>query len=785
MSVINKIRTFAGWEIKAESSTDGILLDSQGKPVNQDFNGCMGEGTMVEAADDEEGGDKFYLAANTGVPMQVRGFFDPVLIDFRGARFAQAKTPVIMDHNTSLRIGHTTAQAIVKNGEAGKVGGRPVKGPMIGAMGLRSSNSKTATEFIADARNGFPFQVSVGARILDGEYIPEDKEVTVNGKTFKGPLIHVKKSLIRELSVTVLGADGKTSAKITAQGTTQENLVMTFEEFVASLKLDITALSDEQKTALKAQWKASQTPAPATPPVQASETQVPVEVTASAPSFNQDDYLQQRRQLDAAEDTRQGAIRASIVRYADVLATQKINYRGTEQTFEAAHAAAISNGDDPRDFEIACLQASRNQQNGSGHGPAIHSINRDEWDNEVLSCAVLRANGMTPMSRLNKESGEKFGIEHMFTPEQLEASHRPQYQGITRISELFDLQIRAAGGYYSGTNRHGTDFQAATVKAWNQVQASGFSTLNITNVLENIMHKATLAAYSAAEGVWRQVCGRRNLNDFRPHNFYRMVPDGTYRQVDPTGELKHIGMTDEKYSIQADTYGCMITIDRKTRKNDDLGVVMDQARGMGTLASQRIEESVFVLLLSNPGSFFHANNNNLLSGATSALGLLNDGEGLDAARLLFRNQVVNGKPVGTSPRILLTGTGLETTANRMWNQERTEAAADSTGERIFVDNPHAGLYRPVISPYLNNTDITTEDGSAVTGQSATQWYLLADPASPLGSTIAIGFMDGIDTPHFDEAETQFNIPDGIQLRSYLDWGVAMWVQELGVKSAGA
>ena len=150
--------------------------------------------------------------------------------------------------------------------------------------------------------------------------------------------------------------------------------------------------------------------------------------------------------------------------------------------------------------------------------------------------------------------------------------------------------------------------------AWNKVRASGVSTISVTNILENTMHKSALASFDAVEVIWPFITGRQSLNDFRPHNLYKLDHSGAYRQVATDGELKHVSMVDSKFSLQADTFGAMITIDRKTIKNDDLSIILNQARDLGTLGAQRIEESIFVLLLSNPGSFYAAGNNNLITG---------------------------------------------------------------------------------------------------------------------------------------------------------------------------
>jgi hypothetical protein len=103
----------------------------------------------------------------------------------------------------------------------------------------------------------------------------------------------------------------------------------------------------------------------------------------------------------------------------------------------------------------------------------------------------------------------------------------------------------------------------------------------------------------------------------------------------------------------------------------------------------------------------------------------------------------------------------------------------------FVDNPFAGLYRPVVSGYLNNTGITDQDGNAISGQSANHWYLFPNPNVPQGSALVIGFLNGKQTPFIDEAETQFNVPGGIQMRVYFDFGTGMHVYQLAYRSAGS
>lgn len=752
-------------------------------PTELQFEGtCELEATEV-GAEVPPGGERFYLIANTGKPMDLEGFYDPVIIDLEGAKFDKKKTAIIADHDTAKRIGHTTQQQIVQAGMTGKIGNKSLTGPVIAATGVRSSKMAVAIGFVEDSKEGFPFQVSVGAKIKEGYFVAEGETAKVNGKTWKGPLIVASKTLVRELSVLVLGADNDT-ATIAARAKPLKETDMDFEAYIKSLHLDLESLSAEAVTALKAQWSKSQDE----PPVFKKKGKR--RITASDPDDDEDDddeevkprnrRIAARQPVDtsiaiADEEERCDAIRAAAVAFEGLKeVTIELSGKEVKMSIPKLKAHAIRSKWTPETFELHCR---RSEYPEPGAAPAIHPKDSNV-ESQVLEASILRSFGQMPLKAISPSSKREYGLEAMFKPEILEKSHEKQYRLTGSIEELMSLQVRAAGRY--PVARHGTDLLAECHRAWSDIKASGFSTLSLTNILENVMNKTALASFEAVEGVWRRITGRRPVNDFKPHALYRLDFTGHFRKVASDGELKHISMIDTKKTIQAETFGAMITIDRKTQRDDDLGLVMDKARGLGMLGAQRIEESVMALLLSNPGSFFAGGNGNLLTGAGSALSMTS----LETARQSFWNQVVNGKPVGIAPTLLLVGTTSITNARQLYTNE-TVTVTTTADLKTFTSNPNVGLYEPIVSPYLNNTSVTDQDGNAISGQSATQWYLFPNPNAPQGSACVIAFMDGRETPYFDEAETQFNIPGGIQLRAYLDWGNAMHFTQLALKSAGA
>ncbi|MFI4876621.1 MAG: hypothetical protein ACIALR_14825, partial [Blastopirellula sp. JB062] len=97
-------------------------------------------------------------------------------------------------------------------------------------------------------------------------------------------------------------------------------------------------------------------------------------------------------------------------------------------------------------------------------------------------------------------------------------------------------------------------------------------------------------------------------------------------------------------------------------------------------------------------------------------------------------------------------------------------------------NPHAGLYKPYKSAYLNNADIRDGDGKAIAGQSDTLWYLFADPQILAAFVMAV--LNGRNLPYIESDETDFTTL-GMQWRGYDDFGFGEEAPEGAVKVAGA
>ncbi len=95
-------------------------------------------------------------------------------------------------------------------------------------------------------------------------------------------------------------------------------------------------------------------------------------------------------------------------------------------------------------------------------------------------------------------------------------------------------------------------------------------TKNIGGILSNVANKFLLDGFFSVERTWRNVCAVRNVSDFKTVTSHRLLDEMEYEEVAPDGEIKHGTLGNETYSNRADTYGLMLSIDRRDVINDVL-----------------------------------------------------------------------------------------------------------------------------------------------------------------------------------------------------------------------
>jgi hypothetical protein len=760
------------------------------------------------------------MIANTGKPMNLEGFPYPVIIDLKGAKYAKSVTPIIYDHDTSLRIGHTLKQGIIQAGATGRTPMGNMSGPLIFASGVPSSSMGVAQGFVQDAKNGYPFQVSVGADIDDAFLVDEgERSPEVNGKRWRGPLIVASKTTLAELTITVLGADRDTSATIAAARNSKRKEIsaMNFNAWVKSLGLDPKKLTASQKKGLQAQYNemkslkakaaksgtATKTRTRKAPPAKKITARRPASdpsprrIKASRQTDDDDDddatlSLARRRRLEAKETNRIDRINACFLKFQDdVSLDDKVKYNGKQMTARTFKAKAIQDGLSSNDVELVMLRASMPGATKTAAGPAIHMAQQvRDLGNEVMACALVRQSGMVKAKAKHPWTGEEWGYEHWYPDKVLEASGHKALRNLS-LHQLMDYTCIQANGYGFHGNRKSDDFINATRMALKKldVQATGPTTMNLGTIFEDSGYKIMWAAFQGVEGTWQEVARVESVSDFKTHNMYRMSTTGAYKLIGVDGLLEHGGFTEEKYSHAADTYGKMVGLDRRHIINDDMGVFNRIMADLGAESAKSMEELVWLLLLGSLTTLFPTDNSNknYISGADSTISV----EGLTKMTAQWGNQVDadNSAMMIPAVKMIVGWNNLIPARNLFQKSSFVIPPGSSLTEKQFIDNPFVGQYPVVATPFINNTAIKQRvskinAGAAIPGQTQTGWFLAADPNNPAGASIIVSLLNGNRLPTLQSSDAAFDML-GLQWRGFHDFGVDLGDYRFMAFSKGA
>ena len=614
------------------------------------------------------------------------------------------------DQVTLLSAHQNDPAGVIGVGQPGVVDGElHVDGELLAAGG-------EADRIVMLHKSGVALTASVGVEPLEKLFIEPGQTIVANGRQHtagQDGLTFITRGRLREVSVLPAGADADTSVSIAAQamrGTLMNN--------------------DANTDPNNAPQETNDKPPIVAPPL-------PVQAAAVQPTGVEE--LRAQASLLPAEETR-------IIEIKRLCA-------GSHPAIEAK---AIGEGWDNNRCQVEVMRDRRPK------GPAIHS--HDSTNSaETIEAALCLTAGI-PEDQ----------VAAQFSEQTMDAATRPNMRGWS-IHETLHAVVQAAGGYVRPGKVNSEVIQEAFRCNDKMIQAStsGFSTVSLTNILGNAAHKKLLSAFRAVNVTWPSFCAIESNSDFKQHTRFRLIGEGEFELVGSSGELKHISLSDQQFTSQLDTFGAILSLTRQQIINDDLDAFLQLPKILGRMSALKMEKSAYTLLLINTGSFFHADNGNLLTGAGSAL----DIAGLTAAENEFLKQTdSSGDPLMVEPRVLLVPTTLKVTADSLNREVTVVALQDSTStasSKLTADNPHAGKFIPTASPWLNNQGLT--------GSSDTAWYLVADPADV--APVEMAFLDGEQNPTIESGETNFNTL-GIQWRAFHDFGVAFRDHQAAVKSTG-
>lgn len=705
--------------------------------------------------------DKYYMVANTGSPMRVQSYSSRVIIDMAGVQFAGEKLPVIGYHDAWYQLGVTTRQKVLMAGESEIVKETTVNGPAIVAD-WRFTNTQEFTAGIKEnLDNGFPYQVSVGAQPIEIEKVGNDGTAIVNGREVTGPVLIIRASLIKELSVVVFGADRHTSTvKAQERGFIMSDIVNSVPE-----------------NPIEGTAQPTQNP------------HVPESTPTQNPGLCAREIEEQTRILGI------GTI-AKTVAAQGVVGEIELEGGVIFRSIDAAEKYAKANDVSVDAFQKAMIEASRRRPVGPV-APGIHA--RDaEISSEVLECAILKSvarEAHIPLTATTTQDGtEKYGLEAWYDEKTLNAADAPSLRNPS-LGMVYATLIKQVFGYSEYPSVKSDYFWEKANKAYVQAQfggmihAAGPSPFSLDSVWLNVARKILLATSQSVPTTYQQWAKVINVQDFKPTTLITVDLDGTLSPVGNDGVLEHGRMADSQFTVQTETFGKIYGITRKERLNDDMNLYLSRFITIGLTVPKTVEQLAYYTLLKGLTEFFTAKKGNLVTGADSAFSQ----DALQKVIALYDNKVgFDKQPIVATPDRVLVGTSLKLLAERLYKKENPILAyntgASNEVRYNMMDNEVQGMLRPITSAYINNTSIKQtiykSEKETFPGQSATQYFVSPDPNSPEGAAFYVPCLHGNINPHVESFEFQPGmLGTGVQV--YADFNVVPGKTELMTRVTGA
>ena len=673
---------------------------------------AIASAVSIQAAaegEEQKGPRTFSSTFYTGGPLQVAGWDMPVVIDLAGLKASKVLV-ANLDHDSSKRVGNfdlvNDGSQLVANGKA---------------------NAATAArdEVINSAADGYQWQASLEVSPSKVEQLAKGKSVEVNGQTVTGPAYITRAGTLKGFAFVSHGADDNTSATIAASAassTRRNDMDPKFKAWIEAMGFDADSLTDDQVAGLQANYD--------------GKLKKPAKVAASDNPFEARKLEAKRRQ-----EMRDVADRMIEARDSDEAEIHEI-----EKMYDHAVKAGMST----QEFRLELYETTLPQ----ARAPRIHARHNSRYTNRIIEAAVCQA------GRLSDQ-------EKRFDDQTLQAAH-DAFKGRIGLKQLLLIAAQDRGYQANFATEVNIEVQRAAfgMQGGRQINATGFSTIDISTILSNVANKFLMEGWNAVDMTPMQISAVRPVNDFKAITTVSLTGDLQFEKLGASGEIKHGTIGEETYSNQADTYAKMLAITRKDIINDDLGALTAIPRRLGRGAALKLNDIFWTAFLNN-SAFFTSGRNNVNTGvADMTIG------GLTATETIFMDQTdPDGKPLGIMPSILLVPTPLKAAAIALTDPQSqliTGASATLSNVNVF-----RGRFLVVSSPYMSNTSYT--------GYSAAAWYMLASPSDL--PVIEIAALNGRVEPVVETADADFNVL-GVQMRGYSDVGVTKQEYRAGVRADG-
>jgi hypothetical protein len=676
----------------------------------------------------------------------------PVVIDLAGLDAPVG--PVHRDHDESRPIGHLTA---VSN-----------DGMKLSVSGVFSIPSADQQEIVSGAKNGFPWRPSVGVKILTYSTIPQGQTLQCNGRTFEGPILVVKRSELKEVSLVTIPGDPESSVSIAASATSN---MTTFEDYCTSLGLDPATLSPEAKAVLQVSYAESLEPAAdaSAPPTQqpptatdSQNTKPPMAKppTAAASSASPDltaagslDLTAYRSQM-AAETKRVGEVTTLCAKFGNP--TVMVGGKNVDLM-----AYAIEQGLTGDQTELLArrhqdLEATRDSR---PRGPAIHSrASQSSVDLGAIQGGLMLRAGINLDSATfaNRHVRAKLpgwlqaGINDPIRQRTMDDAHRFSESSLVDACRL-------------GLQARGVD---VPVGRMDMLQAA-FSSGTVAVLFGATIGAKMLESYAEVEDFSQGWCTEDENPDLEEHNRNRMQAAPNLKLHPVGGSAVHGSRRTLTEKSQVSRFSEQLKIDEADLMGDNFSKLKDSPRDFGQAAGRLRPDMVAAVILSNPTllqtgrAAFNSTEGNAATGKALARATLSEMISLHAKRK--DGDATLNLPVSdllVPPELLDTAIQLCYSAN----------LSNDSGYGELNPIRKYGI-TPRSEPRFSNGMVHPVTGAALAG-SATTYYSVSKAAR----TIEVAYLQGAGKVPVVRTETQIGGEFGIviDVRHYigayfLDW----------------
>lgn len=252
-------------------------------------------------------------------------------------------------------------------------------------------------------------------------------------------------------------------------------------------------------------------------------------------------------------------------------------------------------------------------------------------------------------------------------------------------------------------------------------------------VLGNYQHKMLVSAFKGVNTTWPLWCWRTTVEDFKA-NYRNIVGElqDLVQKPYPGGHSEDSKQREDKWTVAVVEWGKDYSIGREVIINDDLNAFGDIPTKLGRAAARTIANHMAVTILeANPNAYdavtlFHATSHAGIAN-TVATALTLDATGLGVLETGF-NAIMKAtdeeaNKLGIVPKYLLVPIDLQHIATGFYQNDTVGTGTGQTTNRM------KGKLQPLVEPFLS---------------SATQWYIVCDPADI--PCLEVAFLNGKDVP---------------------------------------